>query len=118
MIALLMLLATASSAADAEVDADLRCVAILNAAVARADGDERTTLVKGAWYYIGRIDARRSGYDYVTELTALATGKTGPMPNEADFNRCAKAINARGEDLQRVGQALRDLGAKARGETK
>lgn len=91
---------------------DLRCVAAFAAVsnFAKTE-DEKTKLIAGLLYFIGKIDGRATGIDMNVELTALLkqpdyfTKQFGP-----DVERCAEEAKVRGKALEDLGDAMKKAG--------
>lgn len=91
-----------------QVERDVRCVAAF-AVVGDTlpDGDEgKTGLMLLTMYYIGKIDGEAPGIDLEAALRQV-TGQPGyEQQLQADLQRCASEMEARGKKLQSVGNAL------------
>jgi len=94
---------------DAEVAADLRCLAIVSMTIASAASDTEAGLVASAMYFVGRIDSRSPGFDYRGELVRLIRRGTDL---EADAPRCGALLQQRGAALVELGNALKAEGRK------
>ncbi len=102
----LLLAAVTPAPVDAEIEPDLRCFAALSFALAEARPETRGGLTAGLLYFMGRIDARRPGFDFAAGLLALVGDKVRLAAIESDVVRCSAVIQERGKDLSRAGAAL------------
>lgn len=103
MILLALALGAAATRGDT-VEADLRCVAYLSGAINAAPADQQPGLAAGILYFVGRIDARRPGFDY---RAALAPGRARAARLahlERDAPRCVATIAERGRAIVAAGQ--------------
>lgn len=88
---------------------DLRCVAAFAAVSNLAEKeDDKTKLLAGMLYYIGKIDGRSPGFDLKGQLTRLVeqpdylTKQLG-----SDVERCAEEAQSRGHQLEDIGDAMK-----------
>lgn len=93
-------------------DPDLRCMVAISLVIGTADGTpadsaEKASMASIMMYYVGRIDARFPGIDYVREVKRLVEAP-GYMENKlaADLERCGSEAEARGKLLQDMGEEL------------
>ena len=87
---------------------DLRCIASIGALSAMVDKpDQKEKLLAGMLYFVGKIDGRSPGFDYQGQLTAIMA-QPGYVEKElfADAQRCGDELKARGDQLQKIGNAL------------
>jgi hypothetical protein len=106
----LALLAAAAEPSQA-TEADIRCVAVYAAAADKADEAHKAGVVAGLMYYIGRIDVRSPGYDYLANLKRLLTDQAfleKGLPAEAQ--RCAAEMKAKGSEVAALGDSLAAIG--------
>lgn len=102
--------AAAAAAVPATADMqDLRCVAAFAAMSNFATKqDDKTKLLAGMLYYIGKLDGRSPGFDLDGQLTLLVdqpdyvTRQLG-----GDVERCAEEVKQRGNQLEAIGGAMK-----------
>src|SRR5262249_54977409 len=100
---------TASAAgmetAEADNNADLRCLAAAAAAANTADRGMQVAATISTMYWLGRLEGRKPNFDLERHLTA-----TAQHMNEADLKaetvRCGELLRAKGLELQTVGQHM------------
>ena len=87
---------------------DLRCIAALAGLSTLAEKpDQKEKMVIGMLYFVGKIDERSPGFDYQGQLAALAAQPDYAEKNLfADAKRCGDELKARGDELQKLGNAL------------
>ena len=87
---------------------DLRCIAAFAGLSALAGKpDDKEKMVIGMLYFVGKIDGRSPGFDYQGQLAALAAQPDYAEKNLfADAKRCGDELKARGDELQKLGNAL------------
>ncbi|MBT2188584.1 hypothetical protein [Sphingobium nicotianae] len=91
-----------------EVEADLRCIAIVAAAVGQAQGEARTGVIGGMMYFIGRVEGRAPAIDLEAELRRIYTALTQEVV-ETERIRCGGILSEKGQRLQAVGKALQTV---------
>lgn len=93
-------------ASDAANMADLRCVAILSAAVMRVPEAQRAGVQSGVMFFYGRIMGRTPGFD--TEGRMIGMMKADPEGKSlaGDNMRCAKEMQAYGQKLIQMGKRM------------
>lgn len=94
-------------------DPDLRCVAAVSMVMGvmpegeTNDPELRTGLASIFMYYMGKLDARRPGIDYLAELTGLFERPGYSRQLAADLKRCGAEAEERGRMLQELGKDLK-----------
>lgn len=63
-------------------------------------------------YFVGRIDARSPGYDLQTALIRLVRDPKIDTTLQADAQRCGAVLQQRGDELTKLGEALKRETAK------
>ena len=89
---------------------DLRCVAVLSAVIGNlADGEQRSQVMAGTMYFIGRVEGAAPRTDLKAELKRIVpTLNAEVMADEA--KRCGAILVEKGTQLQAIGSEL--AGAK------
>ncbi len=108
LIAIGMLALTATTAARAQkpdVDADLRCMALISAMISQMEPDKQGNLIAGVMYFVGHVDGIAPNIDLKVELRRVAEAMTGEIA-ASEGQRCGKILMDKGQKLQEVGAAL------------
>jgi len=94
-------------------DPDLRCVAAIAAVLGMAKDDKAADvqLLAGLtgifMYYVGKVDARRPGFDYGRGLRQLVDSPGYEQRLPEDMKRCGDEAQERGAMLQDLGRAMK-----------
>lgn len=98
----------------AQVDGDLRCIAILSLATATLPEAQRTQMAAAVLFFVGRIDGVAPNLDLTSEIKRIVpTLSSTNMSDEG--RRCGAILIEKGTKLQEVGKALQEEGKKAQG---
>ena len=97
--------ASQAEAQKPDVDADLRCVAVLSVAITNLQGEQRSGVIAGVMYFIGRIDGIAPDTDLRSELARVSNAMT-PALIASEADRCGAILSEKGDVLQNVGNAL------------
>lgn len=89
----------------ADLDGDLRCLALLSAALSQMEENQQGPMAAGVMYFVGRVDGRAPTVDLGRELQRVASGLTGEKI-AAEGQRCSAILTEKGQILQAVGAAL------------
>ena len=99
--------------ADLSQDPDLRCMVAMSLAIDGLEDDssvtaeEKSGIISIFMYYLGRIDARLPGIDYVKEVSRLVENPNYLRSHlRPDLLRCSAEAQQRGKALQEMGEAL------------
>lgn len=112
MWTMLVALQAATTPVPAAIEADLTCLAVIAMSVERATPEQRSGLIGGLMYFMGRIDQVRPGFDYAGQLTRLMNASDATDKLRAAQPRCSTILRERGESMQRWGQALQNSGKR------
>lgn len=96
-----------SPAADPVLEADLRCLAYLTVAIEAEPSARQPGLAAGLLYFVGRIDARRPGFDYRAALSPTSANAARLAGLDKEAGRCIATVEQRGRALVEAGEALR-----------
>ncbi len=108
MLAVLAMMVQATTAVPPTIDDDLTCIAVVSMAMKTTPVEQRTGLVGGMMYFMGRIDHAAPGYDYAANIARLLKEKDGAAKIAAAAPRCAEVMRERGASMQQWGAKLRD----------
>lgn len=97
-------------------DPDVRCYTAVTMSLAglkesgKLDAATETGLTAIIWYYYGRMEVRLPGADFAAAMATMLS-RPGYLSHElsADGQRCAAEAEAKGNDMQKMGQRLQDL---------
>jgi hypothetical protein len=89
----------------ADLDDDLRCLALISAALSQMEADRQGPMVAGVMYFVGRVDGRAPGTDLRTELQRIASTLTDEKI-ATEGQRCSAILTEKGQMLQAVGAGL------------
>jgi hypothetical protein len=97
--------ALAAAPAPNGVTADARCLMTMATLTGAKDPNTASTAQLGVLYFAGRIKAQNPGYDFGTQLKAVAAGMNGqPLKPEAD--RCGPMVLQVLRELDAAQQSL------------
>ena len=122
MLSLFAVLAFAAQPAAPKLseDADFRCLAVVAVTLATvpkqsADDFKAVSGLSSVFmYYLGRLDARYPGFDYVEAFKGLDTD-TGFVSRFAEeAQRCSNDAERRSQQLQDMGRTLQSLPPQVR----
>lgn len=112
ILAALLLAAPAAPAPRVDVDADLRCLALVTLGATEIDKAQPGGAAMGAMYFVGRIDGAQPGFDYRGALIALMSDEAKVAALQAEAPRCGGILQERGGMLEALGRALVDESAR------
>lgn len=98
---------------DALNDQDLACVAIFAAigGVVTPGSQEANAAGMGMTYYLGRLQGRTPGVDWLQEMYNRRETLFEPAYLESHFTRCGEEFSAQGRRMIEVGDILSAAGA-------
>lgn len=111
ILALAAAAALSAQTADPATEADLRCVAVLALAGAKAPEDKKMALAGGLLFFAGRIEGRSPDLDLEAGLRRVSAGLTDAAVRE-NLTRCAGILQERGTYLSDIGKRMQATPAK------
>jgi hypothetical protein len=104
-------LGSAASAQEAEVAADVQCLAVALGALSQAEEALKPALLLSAFYYFGRVDGR-SIPDLERRLIQEIE-RLDEAANRAALIRCGGQLQARGQAMEAMGRNLQERATAA-----
>lgn len=92
-------------AQDADITADVRCVAVGLRAGELPDSRQKSTGLLMALYFIGRLDGRNPKLDLQT-LVIAQLAKMSSADFDSEAVRCGNDLTTKGQQITKIGQAL------------
>lgn len=113
MLAALLILAQAATAAPSTEQADARCVAAFGAMATSDVPDTQRAAQMGALYFYGKLVGRRPGVE-LKRVLLDATQAVSASP-KAELTRCGSELQQAGLTMQAAGEAIaKEAGATPR----
>jgi len=93
-------------AIDAANMADLRCVAVLSAALMGTPEAQRSSIQSGVMFFYGRITGRTPDFDVQGRMMALMKADPDGKSFAGENVRCGKELQSHGHRLMEIGRGI------------
>jgi hypothetical protein len=87
--------------------ADMQCLAFVAVMMGEVDEDLSLRLSSGLFYYLGRLEGRTPGVDWITVAGAYAERASDAQLRSVQ-QRCGGEMMAKGQELVAKGQAMQN----------
>jgi len=89
--------------------ADMQCLAMIAVITGQVEPDMAAQLALGMFYYLGRLEGRTPGTDWITVSGQYAASST-PEQIFSVQQRCSEELIAKGAEMVEKGQAMQRAG--------